>query len=65
MLPSVPSPCRLKYDDVHLRIVLVPGVLVLVLELKHRTTEDEDDDEDDVQACEYVIEFVAQSTRSC
>jgi hypothetical protein len=49
-----------------LRIVLVLGVLVLVLEQTHRTAEDEDDAEDeyDVQACEYVIEFIAQSTKS-
>jgi hypothetical protein len=47
-----------------LRIVLVLGVLALVLEQKHRTSEDEDDAEDeyDVQAREYVIEFMAQST---
>jgi hypothetical protein len=37
-----------------LRIVLVLGVLVLVLEQKYRTAEDGDDDWDeyDVQACE-------------
>jgi len=55
------SACRIKYDDVHLRIVRVLGVLVLVLEQKHRTAENAEDDEDDYdfKACEYVIEFMA------
>jgi hypothetical protein len=46
-----------------LRIFLVLGVLLLVLELKHRAAEDEADDEEDVQACEYVIEFMGQSAK--
>jgi hypothetical protein len=46
-IPFISQDSRLKYDNVHLRIVLVLRVLVPVLEQKHRTAEDEDDDEDE------------------
>ena len=52
---AILSASRRKYDDVHLRIVLV-------LEQKRRTAEDDDEDEYAAQSRAYVIEFMAQNT---